>query len=247
MLSIEQQLDSVKVDGVTYVNIEKLHKLLGMKGRYRDWINSVLSYGFELGKDYIYLSNKDVINNDYYREIYREIYRDNNNSQLKATRARYYYGTINMCKELCMISKCEKGREIRRYYIELENKVLEKYRLTEHNTQILLDNYRTKAETLDRILESETFKPISCISQNYNLAPRDMNSLLRKLGIIKAVGGEWVFNTDVMDNNGYCKTATGYTTTEDGKIHTYHYLVWSERGRQFINEELKKVGLTPIN
>lgn len=245
MATIEQQLDSVKVNGVTYINIEKLHTLLGCKGRYRDWIKSVLGYGFEEGTDYIYLTDKEVINNDYYREIYR----DNNDSQLeeRASRARYYYGTINMCKELCMISKSDKGREIRKYYISLEEKVLNNLQLKHDNVVALLDGYKEKADVLDKIMASETYKPITTVAVNYGLSGSQMNELLRLMGIIKHCGGEWVFNIDKYDNLGYAKTSTGYATKKDGDVYTYHYLVWSERGREFIREKLEDYGVKQLD
>jgi phage anti-repressor protein len=80
------------------VDARTLHGALSVKMRFNDWVKDrVTSYGFEDGSDFYSISSKT------------------------AGRPRQdYLITVDMAKELSMLERSDTGREIRRYYIEME-------------------------------------------------------------------------------------------------------------------------------
>lgn len=82
------------------VSARELHELLEVKTAFTDWFPRMCEYGFEEGKDfYSFLS-------------------ESTGGRPKTE----YQLTLEMAKELCMIQRNDKGREIRRYFIDLEEK-----------------------------------------------------------------------------------------------------------------------------
>lgn len=85
------------------VSARELHELLEVKTAFTDWFPRMCEYGFEEGKDYYsFLSDRS--------------------DGLPGKPRTEYQLTLEMAKELCMIQRNDKGREIRRYFIQLEEK-----------------------------------------------------------------------------------------------------------------------------
>lgn len=79
----------------------ELHEALGVETRYNDWFDRMCEYGFSEGKDYYsFLSNR---------------------SDGKAGKPRTDHQlTIPMAKELCMLQRTDKGKQMRQYFIAVE-------------------------------------------------------------------------------------------------------------------------------
>ena len=85
------------------VSAREQHELLEIKTAFTDWFPRMCEYGFEEGKDYCsFLSDRS--------------------DGLPGKPRTEYQLTLEMAKELCMIQRNDKGREIRRYFIQLEEK-----------------------------------------------------------------------------------------------------------------------------
>lgn len=97
---------NILTDNEFPVNGRELHQSLEIATAYKDWFPRMCEYGFEEGRDFNVLKNERV-QNEGGRLVTREVI----DHQL----------TIGMAKELCMIQRNEKGREVRRYLIEIEN------------------------------------------------------------------------------------------------------------------------------
>ena len=76
-----------------------LHEMLEVETRYNDWFPRMCEYGFEEGKDYCSFLSKTP-----------EGGRPKQEHQL----------TIAMAKELCMLQRTEKGKQFRKYFIQVE-------------------------------------------------------------------------------------------------------------------------------
>lgn len=85
------------------VSGRELHDALGVETRYNDWFPRMCEYGFCHGVDYYsFLSNR---------------------SDGKAGKPRTDHQlTIPMAKELCMIQRTEKGKQMRQYFIAVEER-----------------------------------------------------------------------------------------------------------------------------
>lgn len=76
----------------------ELHKALEVKTEYAKWLDRMCEYGFENGKDFSSILTKSTGG------------RPSTEHQL----------TIPMAKEICMLQRTDKGKEIRRYFIAVE-------------------------------------------------------------------------------------------------------------------------------
>lgn len=83
----------------------ELHKALEVKTAYKDWFPRMCEYGFIEGVDFNPLKNEQVR-----IEGNRKVTREITDHQL----------TIPMAKEICMLQRNDKGKEIRRYFISVE-------------------------------------------------------------------------------------------------------------------------------
>ena len=87
------------------VSGRELHKFLEVKTRYNDWVNKrVKEYGFVENIDFVAITQKKVT------------------AQGNTSEYTDHLLKINMAKELAMIENNEKGKVIRKYFIECENK-----------------------------------------------------------------------------------------------------------------------------
>ena len=77
---------------------------MGIETRYNDWFKRMCEYGFEAGKDF-----ETVLKNEYRAD-----------GAIMPQQSSHHMLTIAMAKELCMIQRTGKGREVRRHLIRLE-------------------------------------------------------------------------------------------------------------------------------
>lgn len=103
--------------------------------------------------------------------------------------------------------------------------------------------YEPKISYLDSILSSTDSVTISQIAADYGMSPQQMNKLLHKLGIQKKVGNQWLLCKKHM-NQGYTKSHTTEIPKADGGTKIVMNTKWTQKGRLFIYELLKKKDIT---
>lgn len=137
---LDNQLIEIKVKSHTQlVSARDLHKGLGLKKKFSAWWEQN-SKDFEEGIDFAREP-----------ESY-QVQLGNGATKLMND----YFLTIDMAKELCMMSKTEKGKEVRKYFIEVErrwndpNEVVKRgYAiLQDENTQLRIENKAMKPKAL---------------------------------------------------------------------------------------------------
>ncbi|WP_286776725.1 antA/AntB antirepressor family protein [Sphingobacterium sp. UBA2074] len=103
------------------VSARELHEFVvksakgGQKGEdFSNWIKRMLEYGYEFGRDYI------TIEYDYLGNILTNTPAEFSESDNQLVSKRDYILTIDTAKEIGMLQKNDKGREIRRYFIQCE-------------------------------------------------------------------------------------------------------------------------------
>jgi anti-repressor protein len=102
-------MELIKIEnrnGKETVNARELHEFLESKQEFSSWIkNRISKYGFIENEDYTLV--------------------DNFIKQVSGTKhLKDYYLSIDMAKELSMVENNEKGKQARRYFIEVEKKSL---------------------------------------------------------------------------------------------------------------------------
>ena len=91
--------------GEPSVSGRELHEFLGVTTRYNDWFPRMVEYGFTEGKDFNLLKNEQV-RFEGNREVTRELID--------------HLLTIDMAKEIAMIQRTDRGKQARRYFIQIE-------------------------------------------------------------------------------------------------------------------------------
>ena len=93
-------------NGNLLVSGRELHEFLEVKTKYVDWFNRMKEYDFIEKVDYLLVAQKKETNNP--KNPIAEI----NDHNIK----------IEMAKEISMLQRNEKGKQARRYFLELEMK-----------------------------------------------------------------------------------------------------------------------------
>lgn len=125
-----------------------LYKELNIAGRFSRWFEQMSEYGFEENVDFTSVQNCTVVNNGATREL------------------QDYQITLDMAKEIAMLQRNEKGKEIRRKLIELEKawnspekvmaRALDIAHKTIANLQIENEEMKPKAIFADAVATSDT-------------------------------------------------------------------------------------------
>lgn len=89
------------------LSARELHEFLEVKTSFKDWFPRMCEYGFNESQDFNPLKNEQV--------------RLEGNRQVKRT-VQDYEITLDMAKEIAMIQRSDKGKEVRQYFLELERK-----------------------------------------------------------------------------------------------------------------------------
>lgn len=206
---------------------------------------------FENGADYQEVGKPTVVNNGAKRVL------DD------------YLMSTDMAKHISMMTKTEKGKIMRQYFIDLEkawntpeqimaralkmaNQSIEslKDRCKFLGDQVIeqqqiITELQPKANYVDTILQSKSLVTITQIAKDYGMSGRRMNQVLKELKIQYKVGGQWVLYSKYQ-NNGYVHSRTIDITRIDGRPDVTMQTEWTQKGRLFLYEELKKYGYVPV-
>ncbi|TDE70089.1 oxidoreductase [Streptococcus vicugnae] len=83
------------------VSGRQLHQVLGVKTAYKDWFKRMTEYGFTENEDFLLLKNEQQTGRGGHNKI---------NHVFK----------LDMAKEIAMIQRTDKGKEVRQYFIQVE-------------------------------------------------------------------------------------------------------------------------------
>lgn len=229
------------------VSGRQLHQVLGVKTAYKDWFKRMTEYGFTENQDFNTLKFEQVRT-----EGKREVRREMTNHVLK----------LDMAKEIAMIQRTDKGKEVRQYFIQVEKdfnspeKIMarallmadKKIKLLENENESLLielEEANKNADYLDLILQTKDSLTITQIAQDYGMSARKMNQLLKQERIQRIVNGQWVLYAKYI-GKGYISSRTFDYVGKDGKPHSNMTTVWTQLGRRFIYDKLKAIDVLPI-
>lgn len=96
-----QQLIKIKEqNGNRAVSARELHKFLGVETQFTKWCERMFEYGFEENEDFILVKNDQ--------------------NKVSKSNPIDYALTIDTAKEISMLQRTDKGKQARRYFIEME-------------------------------------------------------------------------------------------------------------------------------
>ncbi len=244
---MENQLIKVTVQNdQQLVSARELHKGLNSKKKFSAWWEQN-STEFEVGMDFV-------------REPESYLTKSGN----RGTVRKYddYFLTIDMAKQLCLMSRTEKGKEYRKYLIEVERKwndpqevVKRGYAILQNeNTQLKLENKNLtvqleesnkKASYLDIILGTPDALAITQIAADYGYGAVSFNKLLKQVGIQHKVNGQWILYKVYM-GKGYVVSQAFTFKDHLGKDRSKTTTYWTQKGRKLIYDVLKDNDILPL-
>ena len=96
-----------------------------------------------------------------------------------------------------------------------------------------------RADYADHVLDSISCFTVTQIGKELNMTGHDLNVLLCQMGIQYVQSGQYLLYADYA-RQGLAKNRNFEYHTQDGELRTRTYLVWTERGRDFIHRLLNK-------
>lgn len=102
-----------------------------------------------------------------------------------------------------------------------------------------------KVTYVDMILASKETVTTTQIAQDYGKSAKAFNVLLRNFGVQHKVGGQWVLYAKHLPF-GYVQSDTFPIVHKNGTNGTVMHTKWTQKGRLFLYEELKKHNIIPL-
>lgn len=138
-------------------------------------------------------------------------------------------------------------REKKMLSIENESLRIENARLEEDNVVLAAENQelRNDKNYLDIIMRSRKMMTISQIAQDYGMSGKAMNQKLAEMGIQYKCNDQWILYARYKDC-GYVSSRSIEITRADGRPDIVLHTEWTQAGRRFLYEELKKEGIIPM-
>ena len=130
-----------------------------------------------------------------------------------------------------------------------ENKMLKEdnVRLENENIQLAAENQdlRNDKNYLDLIMRSKALVTISQIAQDYGMSGKAMNKKLADMGIQYSLNGQWILYAKYKAR-GYVSSRSIDIVRAGGQPDVVLHTEWTQTGRRFLYEELKKDGIVPL-
>ena len=233
------------------VSARELHEVLNIGTQYTKWFERMKEYGFLENVDFKAISQKRLT------------------AQGNETTYTDHEISIDMAKQICMIQRSPEGKQIRQYFIDLEkawntpeqimaralqfaSKQIDSLKdrckfLGEQvvEQQKLISELEPKANYVDMILQSKSLVLMTQIAKDYGMSARKMNQILNDLKVQYKAGGQWVLYSKYQ-NQGYVHSRTIDIVRSNGMADVKMQTEWTQKGRLFLYELLKKEGYMPL-
>ena len=237
------ELISVNFDTQT-VSARELYAELEVTDRFSRWFERMTAYGFTENEDYTSVKSSTVVNNGAEREL------------------QDYDLSVDMAKHICMVQRTEKAKEVRQYLIDLEkawntpeqvmaralklaDQTIENLKVQVIEMNNVIEELKPKANYVDVILQSTSTVLVTQIAQDYGMSAIAFNKMLSEFGIQHKVGKQWILYSKYQ-GNGYVHSRTIDVALSDGRKSTKMNTEWTQKGRLFLYEELKKHDIYPM-
>ncbi|HEN4322725.1 oxidoreductase [Streptococcus agalactiae] len=216
-----------------------LHRALEIKTKYNDWLKRMIDYGFEESQDFVAIAQKRVT------------------AQGNQTEYTDHVLKLDMAKEIAMLQRNEKSKEVRKYFIQVEKdfnspeKIMARALLMAdkkvHKLEAQIEADRPKVLFADAVSASHTSILVGelakLLKQNgVNIGATRLFTWLRKHGyLIKRNGRDWNMPTQKSVELGLIRVKETSITHSDGHITVSKTPLVTGKGQQyFINKFLNQ-------
>lgn len=133
----------------------------------------------------------------------------------------------------------EQAKRIEEQQKELQANTREILQLSDTISQM-----QPKISYYDRILASTQTMTVTQLAQDYGMSAKRFNSLLYNIGIQHKVNEQWILYAKYLQC-GYVHSKVVEIPRRDGTVFVKNNTEWTQKGRLFLYEELKKRNVLP--
>lgn len=108
-----------------------------------------------------------------------------------------------------------------------------------------ISEMKPKASYYDLVLNCKNLISTTVVSKDYGKSAVWLNKKLHEMKVQYKQGSVWVLYQKYAEQ-GYTSTKTHPITKPDGTIESKPHTYWTQKGRLFIYEQLKTLGILPI-
>ena len=224
------------------VSGRQLHEALDVKTKYADWFNRMIDYGFAENQDFLLLKNEQQTGRGGHNKVDHII-------------------KLDMAKEIAMIQRTERGKQVRQYFIQVEKdfnspeKIMARALLMAdqkvHKLEAQIEADRPKVLFAEAVSASHTSILVGelakLLKQNgVDMGANRLFNWLRAHGyLIKRNGRDWNMPTQKSVEMGLIRVKETSITHADGHITVSKTPLVTGKGQQyFINKFLDQEYLT---
>lgn len=102
-----------------------------------------------------------------------------------------------------------------------------------------------KLSYLDQILANKSTILVTSIAQDYGMSAKKFNQLLHQLGIQYNLNKQWILYAPHL-TQGYVHSRAIEITHPNGTKTIHHNTEWTQKGRLFLYNTLKKIDIIPL-
>ena len=218
------------------VSGRQLHEALEVKTKYADWFNRMIDYGFAENQDFLLLKNEQQTGRGGHNKVDHII-------------------KLDMAKEIAMIQRTERGKQVRQYFIQVEKdfnspeKIMARALLMAdqkvHKLEAKIEADRPKVLFAEAVSASHTSILVGelakLLKQNgVDMGANRLFNWLRAHGyLIKRNGRDWNMPTQKSVEMGLIRVKETSITHADGHITVSKTPLVTGTGQQyFINKFL---------
>ena len=217
----------------------ELHEFLEVDSNYTTWFKRMIEYGFSENEDFIPNLEESTGGRPSVDHILK----------------------LDMAKEIAMIQRSEKGKQARKYFLDVEkkwnspemimkraleiaSKQVENLMLENKQKEQIIGELKPKADYTDLILKNKSLVTTTQIAKDYGMSAQELNKTLHELGVQYKQSGQWLLYSKYHDS-GYTHSETINITRTGGFPDISMITKWTMKGRLFLYNLLKDNSILP--
>ena len=217
----------------------ELHEFLEVDSNYTTWFKRMIEYGFSENEDFIPNLEESTGGRPSVDHILK----------------------LDMAKEIAMIQRSEKGKQARKYFLDVEkkwnspemimkralefaSKQVENLMLENKQKEQIIGELKPKADYTDLILKNKGLVTTTQIAKDYGMSAQELNKTLHELGVQYKQSGQWLLYSKYHDS-GYTHSETINITRTGGFPDISMITKWTMKGRLFLYNLLKDNSILP--